>query len=225
MALSPFRFTKTGVFQIHFEHEHGKDYIYREPKYTPLAEFTERLCQQYALKLGGSDLVKLISDSNPVNVASLDPKLAYIQVTHVEPYFFENQPDLDDPTTRLNGFVSIGDYERHTNVRRFFYDCPFTSDGRPARAASLADQCKRRIVIDTTPRSFPYVVRRIPVMAEKVQHMNPLETAIDELKTKSNELRLIMERTPIDCKRLQLRLQGAIQPTVRDRIIFRCWPL
>lgn len=200
---------------MHFEHEHGKDYVYREPKYTPLAEFTERLTQMYGAKFGGSDLVRLISDSNPVNMASLDPKLAYIQVTHLEPYHFENQPDLDDPAIRFNNSAFTGDYERHTNIQKFFYDCPFTSDGRPARAASVVDQCKRRIVIETTPKSFPYVVRRIPVTSEKVHHMNPLETAIDELKTKSNELRLILDRTPIDCKRLQLRLQGAIQPTVR----------
>lgn len=48
-----------------FVEEDGKEYIYKEPKVTSLAEICERLKNMYSEKYG-KDTVKLIMDSNKV---------------------------------------------------------------------------------------------------------------------------------------------------------------
>lgn len=81
------RFYKVAFFgSAYFEEENGQEYIYKEPKVTSLSEISERLHQLYSEKFGKEN-VKMIMDSIPVNVNELDPKMAYIQVTHVTPYF------------------------------------------------------------------------------------------------------------------------------------------
>ena len=54
------------VFQTFFEYEDQKQYIYKEPKVTSLAEICDRLKQLYGSKFG-MDNVKLIMDSNTVS--------------------------------------------------------------------------------------------------------------------------------------------------------------
>lgn len=49
----------------YFEDEAGKEYIYKEPKVTSLAEISERLYHQYCDKFG-KEAVKMIMDSNSV---------------------------------------------------------------------------------------------------------------------------------------------------------------
>ena len=49
----------------YFVEEDGKEYIYKEPKVTSLAEICERLKTMYSEKYG-KDIVKLIMDSNKV---------------------------------------------------------------------------------------------------------------------------------------------------------------
>lgn len=60
--------------------------------------------------------------------------MAYVQITHVMPYFDEN--DLSDRVT---------EFERNHNINRFMYEIPFTTDGRVR--GSPEDQCKKRIVL------------------------------------------------------------------------------
>lgn len=52
--------------QTFFEEEDGKQYIYKEPKVTSLAELCERLKVLYEGKFG-KDNVKLIMDSKTVS--------------------------------------------------------------------------------------------------------------------------------------------------------------
>lgn len=72
--------------------------------------------------------------ASQVVVSELDPKLAYVQVTHVTPYFEEDE--LADRRT---------DFERNHNVSRFAYETPFTKAGK-ARG-EVAEQWKRRTVL------------------------------------------------------------------------------
>lgn len=51
--------------QTYFEDEAGKEYVYKEPKVTSLAEISERLYHQYCDKFG-KEAVKMIMDSNYV---------------------------------------------------------------------------------------------------------------------------------------------------------------
>ena len=54
-----------------------------------------------------------------MNVLELDPEHAYIQITHVEPYF--TVEELERRKTM---------FERANNISRFFFETPFTKDGK-----------------------------------------------------------------------------------------------
>lgn len=57
--------------------------------------------------------------------------------------------------------------------------------------------------------SFPYVLKRVPVKDRQVVELTPIEVAIDEMQTKLCEFEEVVV-SPIDIKKLQLRLQGAV---------------
>lgn len=72
-----------------------------------------------------------------VNPKDLDSKYAYIQVTHVIPYFEEKE--LQERKT---------DFERTHNIRRFMFEMPFTQGGK--RQGGVEEQCKRRTILTGT---------------------------------------------------------------------------
>ncbi|XP_057258046.1 dedicator of cytokinesis protein 9 isoform X3 [Pezoporus wallicus] len=182
-----------------FEDEDGKEYIYKEPKLTPLSEISQRLQKLYSDKFG-SENVKMIQDSGKVNPKDLDSKYAYIQVTHVIPYFEEKE--LQERKT---------DFERTHNIRRFMFEMPFTQAGK--RQGGVEEQCKRRTIL-TAIHCFPYVKKRIPVMYQHHTDLNPIEVAIDEMSKKVAELRQLCSSAEVDMIKLQLKLQGSVSVQV-----------
>ncbi|KAJ8389777.1 hypothetical protein AAFF_G00114830 [Aldrovandia affinis] len=185
--------------QGYFEDEDGKEYIYKEPKFTPLSEVSQRLLKLYSDKFG-SENVKMIQDSGKVNPKDLDSKYAYIQVTHVTPYLEEKE--LADRKT---------EFERSHNIRRFVFEAPFTVSGK--KQGGVEEQCKRRTVLTTT-HCFPYVKKRIAVMYQHHTDLNPIEVAIDAMSRKVAELRQLCSSSEVDMIRLQLKLQGSISVQV-----------
>ncbi|TTI92372.1 Dedicator of cytokinesis protein 9 [Bagarius yarrelli] len=107
-----------------FEDEDGKEYIYKEPKFTPLSEISQRLLKLYSDKFGQEN----------VNPKDLEARFAYIQVTHVTPYLEDKE--LEERRT---------DFERNHNIRRFVFETPFTECGK--RQGGVDEQCKRRTVL------------------------------------------------------------------------------
>ncbi|XP_058818403.1 dedicator of cytokinesis protein 9 isoform X1 [Topomyia yanbarensis] len=184
--------------QVYFEEENGVEYVYKEPKVTSLSEISERLNKQYRDKFG-SDNVRMIMDSSPVDVTSLDPKLAYIQVTHVTPFFCKDELEIRQT-----------EFEQNHDVDTFMYETPFIPNG--GARGSVEDQWKRRTIL-TTQYSFPYVLKRIPVKERQSLELSPIEVAIDEMQAKVAELEEVV-LGPIDLKKLQLRLQGSVAVTV-----------
>uniref|UniRef100_A0A673KZU1 Dedicator of cytokinesis protein 9-like n=1 Tax=Sinocyclocheilus rhinocerous TaxID=307959 RepID=A0A673KZU1_9TELE len=182
-----------------FEDEDGKEYIYKEPKFTPLSEISQRLLKLYSDKFGQEN-VKMIQDSGRVNPKDLEAKFAYIQVTHVTPYLEEKE--LEERKT---------DFERSHNIRRFVFETPFTESGK--RHGGVKEQCKRRTVLTTT-HCFPYVKKRIAVMYQHHTDLSPIEVAIDEMSGKVAELRALCATSEVDMIRLQLKLQGSISVQV-----------
>ncbi|XP_034032698.1 dedicator of cytokinesis protein 9 isoform X8 [Thalassophryne amazonica] len=182
-----------------FEDEDGKEYIYKEPKFTPLSEISQRLLKLYSDKFGQEN-VKIIQDSGRVNPKDLDLKYAYIQVTHVTPYL--DDKELEDRKT---------DFEKSHNIRRFVFETPFTVSGK--KQGGVEEQCKRRTILTTT-HCFPYVKKRIAVMYQHQTDLSPIEVAIDEMSTKVAELRLLCSASEVDMIRLQLKLQGSISVQV-----------
>ncbi|XP_041436699.1 dedicator of cytokinesis 9 L homeolog isoform X6 [Xenopus laevis] len=182
-----------------FEDEDGKEYIYKEPKLTPLSEISQRLQKLYSDKFG-SENVKMIQDSGKVNPKDLDSKYAYIQVTHVTPYFEEKE--LQERKT---------EFEKSHNIRRFVFEMPFTMSGK--RQGGVEEQWKRRTIL-TAIHCFPYVKKRIPVMYQHHTDLNPIEVAIDEMSKKVAELRQLCSSSEVDMIKLQLKLQGSVSVQV-----------
>ncbi|XP_063281579.1 dedicator of cytokinesis protein 9 isoform X3 [Pelobates fuscus] len=182
-----------------FEEEDGKEYIYKEPKLTPLSEISQRLLKLYSDKFG-SENVKMIQDSGKVNPKDLDSKYAYIQVTHVTPYFEDKE--LQERKT---------EFEKSHIIRRFVFEMPFTMAGK--RQGGVEEQWKRRTIL-TAIHCFPYVKKRIPVMYQHHTDLNPIEVAIDEMSKKVAELRQLCSSTEVDMIKLQLKLQGSVSVQV-----------
>uniref|UniRef100_A0A8C5I843 Dedicator of cytokinesis 9 n=1 Tax=Gouania willdenowi TaxID=441366 RepID=A0A8C5I843_GOUWI len=182
-----------------FEDEDGKEYIYKEPKFTPLSEISQRLLKLYSDKFGQEN-VKMIQDSGRINPKDLDSKYAYIQVTHVTPYLEEKE--LTDRKT---------DFEKSHNIRRFVFEMPFTISGK--KQGGVDEQCKRRTILTTT-HCFPYVKKRIAVMYQHHTDLSPIEVAIDEMSKKVAEIKQLCSANEVDMIRLQLKLQGSISVQV-----------
>lgn len=64
----------------------------------------------------------------------MDPKLAYLQITHVSPYFCK-----DELEERQN------DFEQNHDVDSFMFETPFTRAG--SARGSVEDQWKRRTIL------------------------------------------------------------------------------
>ncbi|CAG9862855.1 unnamed protein product [Phyllotreta striolata] len=190
------RYYRVGFYgQAYFEDESGTEYVYKEPKVTSLSEIAERLYKQYCDKFG-ADVVKMVQDSMPVNQSELDPKLAYIQVTHVTPYF--EKEELEERQT---------EFEHNHDINCFMFETPFTKDGKPR--GNPEEQWKRRTIL-TTAYLFPYVKKRIPVTSVRHVELTPIEVAIDEMQCRVAELEDVVFTQPTDAKKLQLRLQGSV---------------
>lgn len=67
-------------FKGFFEDEDGKEYIYKEPKFTPLSEISQRLLKLYSDKFGQEN-VKIIQDSGRVRL------YRYITLMSIDPSF------------------------------------------------------------------------------------------------------------------------------------------
>ena len=64
----------------------------------------------------------------------------------------------------------------------------------------------------TCAKSFPYVVKRIPVVSREEKVLTPIEVAIEEMCARTKELKEVSAGK--DMKKLQLVLQGSVQVTV-----------
>lgn len=185
--------------QAHFDEENGKEYIYKEPKVTSLAEICDRLSTLYTYRYGKEN-VKLIMDSKKVNVEELDPKYAFIQVTYVTPYF--SKEEAKERQT---------EFERNNNIRTFMFETPFTKNGKAQGA--IDEQYKLRTILSTS-HTFPYVKKRIEVVEHNEQELSPIEVAIDEIHSKTNDLNEVVRAVTPDVKKLQLNLQGCVSAQV-----------
>ncbi len=71
----------------------------------------------------------------------LDPEHAYIQITHVEPYF--TPEDLEKRKTK---------FEMANNISRFVFETPFTKDGKSR--GDVTKQCMRKTILTSELRMF-----------------------------------------------------------------------
>ncbi|KAJ0181570.1 hypothetical protein K1T71_002292 [Dendrolimus kikuchii] len=178
-----------------------EQFVYKEHALTKLPEIFSRLENFYGQRFGTENVV-IIKDSNTVDISTLDPDKAYIQITYVEPYFEPHELRK-----------RITHYERNYNIKRFMYATPFTVDGRAH--GDIADQCKRKTIL-TTAHHFPYVKTRIQVVQKAQIILSPIEVAIEDIQKKINELGAATSQEPADPKMLQMVVQGCIGTTVNQ---------
>ncbi|XP_063901739.1 dedicator of cytokinesis protein 7-like isoform X2 [Zophobas morio] len=176
-----------------------KEFIYKEPKITPLADITLRLEKFYKNKLGTSAF-EIYQEANELESAKLDLKKNYIQITHVQPYFDE----IEDRNR-------MGEFERSIHLKQFVYDAPFTPGGKAH--GLLHEQYKRRTIMQTS-HYFPYLKRRITVVSRESFDLEPLAVALEEIQKKCNELSAVTTTFPVNIKLLQLVLQGTVSVSV-----------
>lgn len=98
-----------------------------------MSEVSEKLYKLYGEKYG-RETVKIVMDSKQVNPETLDPKLVYIQVTSVTPYFTKKELE-----------VRQTEFETTHDINCFMFETPFTKDGRVR--GSPEEQWKRRTIL------------------------------------------------------------------------------
>ncbi|XP_026816048.1 dedicator of cytokinesis protein 9 isoform X1 [Rhopalosiphum maidis] len=194
------RYYRVTLFgQAYFGDQHGVEFVYKEPKLTPLSDISERLLCQYGDKFG-RDNVRIIMDSSTISISDLDAKFAYIQITHVVPYHGEKYMEIDND--------SVSEFERNHDIDSFVFETPFTLGGGQSQSGPR-DQWKRQTIIKTEYK-FPYVKKRLRVCARREIEQCPIQVAIDEMCQRVRELRQTVSAQPTDVKKLQLRLQGSV---------------
>ncbi|XP_062523379.1 dedicator of cytokinesis protein 9-like [Corticium candelabrum] len=188
---------RVGFYGQPFGDDHLKQYIYCEPKITPLPVISQRLEALYKRKHG---YVEMIKDSAKFDTSKLLPNVAYVQLTFVEPFFTE----VEKASRRT-------EFERRNNIQRFMYETPFTKSGK-----AHGDTCNQwiRKTILTVSHCFPYVKKRIEVVSEETVDLTPIEVGIEEMGRKVVSLRQVCSVGQQDKKKLQLLLQGAVMVTV-----------
>ncbi|KAL1463566.1 hypothetical protein WDU94_015306 [Cyamophila willieti] len=192
---------RVGFYGAKFGDLNNEEFIYKEPTLTKLPEIFNRLENLYAERFG-VDSIMIIKDSNPVDIMSLDPDKAYIQITYVEPYF-ENYEKRFRETH----------FEQNFNIKTFMYATPFTTSGKAH--GELHEQYKRKTILNTATH-FPYVKTRIQVIDRKQIILTPIEVAIEDIQKKTQELFNSIKQEPPDPKILQMVLQGCIGTTVNQ---------
>lgn len=185
--------------------EEPREYIYKEPKVTPLSDICDRLKDIFGRKFGHEKVRLIMSEKEIDEKTDCDPKFAYIQVTHVHPY-----NHCIEPNDRVTKFEKMDN-----NLNKFMFETPFSlSDPRRTQSAACHDQCKRRTVL-TTLYQFPYIVKRIPVISKTISVLSPIEVAIDEMENRVKELESVVSSSDKpDLKKLQLKLQGSVSVQV-----------
>eukprot|EP00049_Salpingoeca_infusionum_P004363 m.78395 g.78395 ORF g.78395 m.78395 type:complete len:1251 (-) comp12532_c0_seq4:230-3982(-) len=177
------------------------EFIYKEPTITPLAAFTQRMRELYTLQLRGTD-VDIITDSAPVDISSLTPSKAYIQITGVVPHVADRQPS-----------AAVDPFEEHHNIDTFVFETPFTKSGK-ARSDKAEDQWQRKTVIKLVlGTSFPHLRTRLRTTTpHQVVELNPIQVAVEALNEKCERIAVLVQKG--DLKLLSLVLQGIISPQV-----------
>ncbi|CAB3399746.1 unnamed protein product [Caenorhabditis bovis] len=182
-----------------FKELRDQEFVYKESAFSKLNEISNRLETFYTGMFGEGNVI-VLKDSRPVDVSQLNPEKAYIQITFVDVYL-----SIDEKMERSTYF------DRRNNVNRFFFETPYTMEGRAQ--GDLSSQYKKRTIL-TTENSFPYIKTRLRVINREVVNFSPIEVAIEDIERKTRELAAaIQHKNP---KMLSMLVQGSIGTTVNQ---------
>jgi len=176
----------------------GNTFIYREKNICRLAEFTERLKNQYAKPFGGVANVVILPNAQVVNRAEIDETKCYLQIASVELFLTpEQQTERQTP------------FKQHFGANRFVMEQPFSRSTHKAQSANIEDQWLRRTIY-TTARAFPFATKRFKIVSSEDQELSPIEYAEAMIAKKVQQLKAEMSVATPNLKTLQRELQGTL---------------
>mmetsp|Transcript_2535 Transcript_2535/g.5775 ORF Transcript_2535/g.5775 Transcript_2535/m.5775 type:complete len:2039 (-) Transcript_2535:83-6199(-) len=224
---------RVGFYGTRFAHRDGKEFIYKKPKVTRLIEIVNEMRSLYSNIV--HDSVEILDSSGAVDRAKLDPAKCVMQITHVEPYFDEDSIDFQNGD-EANDSANVGHSDkvaspprldfisRHTNLNAFVYSTPFTikSQNEGASPGGVACQCKRKTILKV-PEPFPCCLTAQKVVYKKTKILNPLLSAIEDIKSRTERIKKILAQTPVSKKSLAGVLQGSVATQVNGGAVEICY--
>jgi len=142
-----------------------------------------------------------------------DVNKVYIQLTHVEPYF-SNEEILSKKTS----------FQKQVHLKRFYYDTPFTKTGKDQ--GSVSEQWKRKTIC-VCEYPFPYMLTRSPVISKSYLEISPLETSTENIQQRIDAFEMCIKHAKLkkdldSLKTLQQLLQGSVRLQVNRGSIEIC---
>jgi hypothetical protein len=167
----------------------NQSFIYKEKGTTRVTDMTSRLMSQF-VEIFGEDKVVQLPTKWTGDPSELDKGKAYFLVSEVSPYFTEEDL-LHRPTP----------YERQTNIHRFIFETPYSVDPKK-KISDVRAQGKIKTIL-TTSHSFPFVLKRIPVIDEEKRQLTPIQAHIEDLSDRIQKLRSEVEAAYPNANNLQ----------------------
>jgi hypothetical protein len=203
------KFYRITLYGKDFGTEHGKAYVQKEYNFRKLGEVRFALVEKYRKRF--QKMPVIITNSGAVNLTEEQLQTPHVQVCAVEPFFTPEEAAM-----RRTEFMMV------TNLTTFFYESIFSTS--TAKHPEMHEMALRR----TTMRlrhALPWCTRRVEIIpgTEKTVELTPAQRSAHELQRKIAEIR--RQSNPVDEKKLQPTLSGAIAPQVNagPMAIFRCF--
>ena len=193
----------------------GKQFIYKEPPFVRIADFTERIKGQFAAK---GVKPEILPNSKPVDVAALSPDKSYLQIGAVTIVEKDSRAAIEDEVRRecegselevkkLAKKLEKTMSEKHFGVDTFLMEMPFTK-GKKSQG-DLQDQWKRKITY-VTDGAFPTVEKRLLIKSQSQEELPPVENAIALINDKIAALEKELSSSKPDTRTLQILLNGSL---------------
>ncbi|KAI6207973.1 hypothetical protein M3Y96_00065300 [Aphelenchoides besseyi] len=222
---------------LHFRDDHKAEFVYRERGLTSLAEACNFMVKLFRRALN-TDQVQFLT-AHDIEPKDLDPKIAHLQITHVEPLTCSSanrapsEEEFEAHLMRMQ--LPEMNFAAHTNVQQFYYEKPFIEPQSTDDTDKVAEQARlwlKRVFL-TTEESFPSIRRRLRIVSKSTSTLNPLMLACENLHRKALQIQVILQKAGIsptgpldkcklnllDVKGLQLILQGSVSPTVNAGVL------
>ncbi|KAJ5076990.1 dedicator of cytokinesis dock [Anaeramoeba ignava] len=174
-------------------------FIYREPDFTHLFTLAEKLTKQYERSFGTGN-VEIIQKSQDVDPKKLQPNRAYLQITSVEPYFSDEE-----------NIPRVSRFQRSFNLSKFFFETPFTKSGKPH--GNINEQYLTKTILSCRG-TFPYLIKRLPIINKKQSTLSPIQTSTDNMKKKNIQIQSILDSSLKNINELQSLLNGTCLASV-----------
>lgn len=181
------RFYRVSFYGAKAGELNGREYIYKRGAASTLQLFTREM-EDALLRLVESPEEVVRLDNRAIKVEELDPKKAYYQVAAVKPY-------------TEKGTKSI--FEQHFAINKFIFE-------------SVYEKTQKKKTIFSTEKFFPYSKTRLPIVSKEDIVLSPIESAIENLRERSDAVTAEMQSNPPNINRLQQIIQGSVVPTVNE---------